>query len=212
MFTIRVSNPVTSMKMEYHATTEQDCLNWFDSELERKHCPFGVKAKEQLIELNEQMPEGYEFVENRDIQELTYDQDGNVVTEIVTVVDEQIEQPVYTTKTMQLVRKPAEFSYTIEPYVQHPSELIAQYKKFKDFGSDVELYFTGLINNRGYTQVQKDSLQSNDNVLAILNELNFGRIGKAKSMVDALVADDNLFFEEDLQLVSSYMGEFLAGL
>ena len=91
-------------------------------------------------------------------------------------------------------------------------EKIQVWKKFKEFGQDVELYFTGLINDRNYTQEQKDAVQANTDVLAVLQQLQFGRIGKAKSMIDVIVADNDLFFEEDLQAVSKFMEDFLSEL
>ena len=83
---------------------------------------------------------------------------------------------------------------------------------YKDFGIVVELYFINMINVRGYTQAQKDSLQVNADVGAVLSELGFGRIGNAKKLVDAIVADQDLFFESDLALVSQLMSDFLENL
>lgn len=92
---------------------------------------------------------------------------------------------------------------------QVAEEKISQWKIFTEFGKKVQLYFTALINERDFTQEQKDSIQSSAEILQILNELNFGRIAKAKQMVDSLSTDETLFYSDDLTAISLYMSDFL---
>lgn len=89
---------------------------------------------------------------------------------------------------------------------------IELYKKMTEFGSFVQLYFTSLINSRPITQEQKDQIQIDASILSIKEELNFGRIGKARNMISLIVADENLYYQEDLDKVLLIMDDFLADL
>jgi hypothetical protein len=93
--------------------------------------------------------------------------------------------------------------------MQKAQERAARQKTHTDFGAMIQLYFADLINERNYTQDQKDQIQSDIEVLQILSELNFGRIAKAKKMVDNKKADDSLFYIDDLHQVSILMKDFL---
>lgn len=124
--------------------------------------------------------------------------------------------------TRTIVSLKAEYEYSIEEVdissntaeakserLRVASEKAAQFKVFKEFGEKVELYFTALINERNYTQKQKDSIQANADVLAVLGQLKFGRIAMAKGIIDAIVADGSLFFQQDLNTISLLMADFL---
>jgi len=86
----------------------------------------------------------------------------------------------------------------------------AQHKVYRSFGETVELYFASLITTRGFTQTQKDAIQVDPDVIAIMAELRFGRIAKAKALVDAKAADNTLFFAADLTTISQLMADFIA--
>lgn len=96
--------------------------------------------------------------------------------------------------------------------LQNAQKQIELYKKMTEFGSFVKLYFTSLINSRPITQEQKDLIQTDVNILAIQEELNFGRIGKAKSMIALIDADEDLYYQEDLDKVILIMDDFLTDL
>lgn len=87
-----------------------------------------------------------------------------------------------------------------------------EFKKFRDFGVTVELYFTKLVNDRAVTQTQKDQLQTSPAVAAIISQLRFGRIAQVRRMTDAVKADGVLFFQEDIDKVKLLMDDFLAEL
>lgn len=84
------------------------------------------------------------------------------------------------------------------------------YKKFKDAGELVELYFVALINERSFDSNKKNNLQKNVDVKAILEELKFGRLGNALALVRGLSADNDLFFQEDLDAVEQLLLDLLA--
>lgn len=197
MYIVKANNILNSRSYQAKFETEFEANEWLQKQIGKQS--WGKNAR-QAVRDQDQFDESLVLSEFEDTQEIA----GETV--IRTIVSLKAE---YTFEGPTLLdgsgTTPEDKSFRMES----AQNKAAQFKVFKDFGETVELFFTALINERNYTQAQKDSLQVNAEVGAVLAELKFGRIGKAKSLVDALVADQDLFFESDLSEVSSLMADFL---
>lgn len=196
-YIVKAQNILRNKNYKASFDTEIEANEWLQKHIEKE--TFGLNARQVIKGLDDYDPSLFlsEF-EDTDIN-------GNVRM-IVSLKAE------YTYDGPTLVDGSGSSEEDKEIRKKSAQEKITVWKRFKEFGQDVELYFTGLINDRNYTQEQKDAVQSNADVLAVLQQLQFGRIGKAKSLIDVIVADNDLFFEEDLQAVSKFMEDFLSEL
>lgn len=194
MYIVKAENILNSRKFAANFDTEQDANEWLQARINKqswgknaRQAVRGIDNFDESLVLSE-FEDTDEFGETRTIVSLKaeYTFDGP------TLLDGSGSTPEDKSFRMSEAKKKA-----------------AMFKVFKDFGETVELYFTALINERNYTQEQKDSVQSDADVLAILSELKFGRIAKCKAMVDAKASDDALFYTSDLNAVSQLMADFL---
>lgn len=84
------------------------------------------------------------------------------------------------------------------------------WEKYYLYGDKVKKYFTYLINTRPITSEQKNSIQAMPEILAIDVQLKFGRLLQAKALAQALVADEALIFQEDIDKVCEFIDDLLA--
>lgn len=179
--------------------TEIEANNWLQKHIQKE--TWGRNAR-QAIRGQDEFDESLVLSEFEDTQEEL----GETVTRIIVSLKAEY------TYSMEEIDINGTSEESKRERKKNVMEKVQLFKKMKSFGEEVELYFTALINERNFTSAQKDSIQQNESVLNILELLSFGRIGSAKSLVDALVADEDLFFEADLQAVSKHMEDFLSEL
>jgi len=198
MYLVKAQNILSGRKFSGEFESEQEANDWLQAQLNKEN--WGKNAR-QAIKDQDQYDPSLVISEFEDTQELPSGE-----TETRTIVSLKAE---YTFEGPTLIdgsgATPEDKSFRMEK----ARKKAAQFKIFKEFGETVELFFTALINERGYTQAQKDAIQSDTDVLAILAELKFGRIAKCKGMIDAKNADENLFYTADLNEVSQLMADFL---
>lgn len=193
MYLVKAINILNSRSYQAKLETEQEANEWLQKKINNQ--TFGKNARQAVRGQDE-------FDESLVLSEFEDEQDG----ETRTIVSLKAE---YTFEGPTLIDGSGSTAEDKSFRMNEARSKAALFKVFKEFGETVELYFTALINERSYTQEQKDSLQVNADVGAILAELKFGRIAKAKGLVDAMVADQDLFFEADLNQVSQLMSDFL---
>jgi len=189
MYIVKAINILNNKEYKASFEAEQDATEWIQEKIEKKS--WG-KAARQAVRGVDQIDESLVLSEFEDNGRTIVSLKAEYTFEGPTLLDGSGATPEDKKFRMNEAKKKA-----------------AQFKIFKDFGETVELFFTALINERNYTQAQKDSLQVNTDVGAVLTELKFGRVAKAKGLVDVMVADQNLFFESDLNEVSQLMADFL---
>lgn len=197
MYLVKWENILTGRSGQKKAETEAEANEWLQRKINKQH--FGKNARQAVRDQDL-------FDESLVLSEF---EDTNEFGESRTIVSLKAE---YTYEGPTLIDGSGVTEEDKQERKRVALEKVALFRKLKNFGEEVELYFTALINERNYTSEQKDSLQVNTDVGAILAELKFGRIGKAKSMIDAMVADEDLFFEADLEAVSKHMEDFLSEL
>lgn len=193
MFVAKANNIITNRDYKAFFNTESEATDWVQSQIAKGS--WGRPARQVV-------------------------KDVDIYDASLAISEFEDDDDVYGVRTIVSLR--AEYDYSVEEIdvtannddakterARVASEKAAQFRVFKSFGETVELYFTALINERNYTQAQKDSIQADSDVLAILGELKFGRIAKAKGMVDNKAADESLFYQDDLDAVSLLMGDFL---
>lgn len=201
MYIVKAKNNLNDREFAAKFETEMEANQWLQKHIKKQ--TWGKNAR-QAVRDQDSFDESLVISEFEDTQEMP---DGETITR--TIVSLKAE---YTFEGPTLIDGSGITPEDKEFRMSSAKAKAAQFKIFKDFGETVELFFTALINERNYTQAQKDALQVNADVGAVLAELKFGRIGKAKGLVDAMVADQDLFFESDLNEVSSLMADFLAEL
>ena len=84
------------------------------------------------------------------------------------------------------------------------------WEKYYLYGDKVKKYFTYLINTRPITSEQKNSIQAMPEIIAIDVQLKFGRLLQAKALAQALVADEALIFQEDVDKVCEFIDDLIA--
>ena len=198
MFIVKANNILNDRNYSAKFETESKANEWLQEHISKQ--TFGKNAR-QAIKDQDQYDPSLVISEFEDTQELP-----NGETEIRTIVSLKAE---YTFEGPTLIDGSGATPEDKQFRMDEARNKASQFKVFKEFGETVELYFTALINERNYTQAQKDSLQVNAEVGAVLTEFKFGRIAKAKGLVDAMVADQDLFFESDLNEISRLMADFL---
>ena len=198
MYIVKWNNILNGRSGQIKSDTEAEANTWLQKHINKD--TFGKNAR-QAVKDQDQYDPSLVLSEFEDTQENELGE-----TEVRTIVSLKAE---YNIEGPTLIDGSGVTADDKQFRMVNAKNKAAQFKIFKDFGETVELYFTALINERNYTQEQKDSLQVNADVGAILAELKFGRIGKAKGLVDAMVSDQSLFFEADLSAVSQLMADFL---
>lgn len=193
MFIVKSSNLLNGREYSAKFETEAEANAWAQKQIAKKS--WGKPAR-QAVRGQDEFDESLVLSEFEDEDEIL---GTRTIVSLRAEYDHSIEEIDVTANNDDAKAERARIA----------AKKAAQFKVFKDFGETVELYFTALINERGYTQAQKDSIQADSDVLAILNELKFGRIAKAKTMVDNKNADESLFYQEDLNAVSLLMADFL---
>lgn len=84
------------------------------------------------------------------------------------------------------------------------------WEKYYLYGDKVKKYFTYLINTRPITSEQKNSIQAMPEIIAIDTQLKFGRLLQAKALAQALVTDEALIFQEDVDKVCEFIDDLIA--
>lgn len=198
MYLVKVKNIINGLEFSPTFSTESEAGVWLEKEVERG--TFGKPARQVI--------KGEEIYDNSlmlsEFEDQYIDDFGSEATRTIVSLKAEytISGPVFldgsgTTEEDRQMR------------MMDAQKRAEMFRVFKDFGETVELYFTSLINERSYTQGQKDAIQSDADVLLILGELKFGRIAKAKGMIDQKSADQSLFYADDLSKVSQLMSDFL---
>jgi hypothetical protein len=82
--------------------------------------------------------------------------------------------------------------------------------KYYNAGAMVKKYFTFLINTRPITSAQKNAIQAMPEIIAIDEQLKFGRLLQAKALAQALVADEALIFQADIDAVCLFIDDMVA--
>lgn len=201
MYLVKANNLLNSRSFSAKFESEIEANEWLQERLNKNS--WGRPAR-QAVKDQDAYDESLVISEFEDTQD-ELDENGNTIQVSRTIVSLRAEYD-YSVEEIDLL---ANNDDAKEERLRVATEKANQYRVFKDFGEKVELYFTALINERNYTQEQKDSVQANADVLAVLGQLKFGRVAKAKGMVDAIVADEDLFFEADLDNISLLMADFL---
>ena len=84
--------------------------------------------------------------------------------------------------------------------------------KYYNAGAMVKKYFTFLINTRPITSSQKNSIQAMPEILAIDEQLKFGRLLQAKALAQALVADETLIYQADIDAVCLFIDDMVGSM
>lgn len=198
MFLVKAENILNGRKFEASFESEAEASSWI-----QKHVNNGSwgKAARQVVKDVDSYDESLVISEFEDEQGTA---EGETITR--TIISLKAE---YTYSGPTEINGSGSTPEDKKFRMENAKAKAAQFKVFKDFGETVELFFTSLINERGYTQAQKDAIQSDADVLTILAELKFGRIAKCKGLIDAKNSDESLFYAADLSQVSQLMADFL---
>lgn len=198
MYLVKAKNKLNNREFKAQFDTEQEANDWIQRQLKKQS--WGKNARQAVR--------------------------GQDIFDESLVESEREETDPESNITRVIVSLRAEFDYEGPTFIdgsgtsEEDKELrkkkalkkVAKFRKFKNFGQDVELFFTALVNERDLTQEQKDSIQEDSDVLKIKNHLNFGRVGKAKKLIKSKQTDDVLFFKDDLDAVLSFIEDFLTEL
>jgi len=197
MYIVKAQNILTEKQYQAQFDSNAEANQWLQSHIDRE--TWGRNAR-QAIRGQEAFEEELVISESDSVDEF-----GETIVTVELKAEYLVTEP-------RLIDGSGSTQEDKDFRLKIAIESAERMRVYKDFGIVVELYFIDMINVRGYTQAQKDSLQVNADVGAVLSELGFGRIGNAKKLVDAIVADQDLFFESDLALVSQLMSDFLENL
>jgi hypothetical protein len=194
MYLVQVENNIKNTQYRGSFETNDEAVLWIQEQITK--LSWGHSARRVV---KESIPYDVSLVESEDTET---DEFGNEFIYVNLKAEYTYDGPteitgVGTTEEDRLIRK------------SNAQIKITEWKKFRSFGEDVEIFFTALINERGYDQAQKDILQSSVELLTIMGELRFGRIAKAKSLIAVLTADDSLFFQDDINAVVEFINDFL---
>ena len=193
MYLVKAKNILNNREYSAKFEVQDEAAQWLEKHQNKQ--TWGKNAR-QAVRDQDQFPEELVLSEFEDTQ------DGKIRTIVSLKAEYTFEGPTLIDGSGAT---PEDKAFRLES-AQKKAQL---FKVFKNFGETVELFFTALINERGYTQAQKDAIQSDVDVLTILAELKFGRIAKCKGLIDAKNADENLFYTADLNEVSQLMADFL---
>ncbi len=86
------------------------------------------------------------------------------------------------------------------------------WEKYYKSGELVKKYFTYLINSRPITSAQKNAIQAMPEIMAIDEQLKFGRLLQAKSLAQALVADEVLIFQADIDAICLFIDDMVGSM
>ena len=197
MYLVKAQNILTSRVFQAKFDTEVEANSWLEEQKSKNS--WGRPAR-QAVKDKDQYDESLVLSEFEDTDII----DGENFTR--TIVSLRAEYD-YFVEQIDLSGSSPEAK---EERFKQAQEASAALKPHFEFGQMVIHYFSRLMANRNFTQAQKDSVQADSDILAIFSELNFGRIAKAKGLVDAKQADETLFFQADLDIISQLMADFLA--
>ena len=206
MYRVKIINNINSRRFEGNFETELEANKWIDSQVAKES--WGRLDRWERFGFTneiENTPEtGYTNSRQGIYTPEVLGNDGFTVIEPVTYITEYLYPTEFT-----IYGPTADISYDRLKVAQ---EEAATFKKFRDFGETIELYFTSLINKRPITQLQKDAIQVDPEILAIMGELRFGRVSKAKTLIESVTTDEELYFSSDIATISTVMQDFLDGL
>lgn len=205
MYKTTILNKETGLEYTASFNTIEECEAWKNKLLNGYGRLFGEDEKELIVDKNSYSEE-LTFIEEVTEQEPKLNDEG--VPEVAIV--DNIEVPILQDVIRDRVLKPADFVFTIEEVQKSVEDIIEEQLIYKEFGQKVQLYFAGLMQQRNFSQAKKDAVQQDVNILNIMNQLNFGRIAKSRTLLNNLEVDENIIYQEDLDKIIIMMDEFLA--
>lgn len=144
-----------------------------------------------------------------------YDASLIISSEVIDWVDELGTAHTYTRHTLS-----DEFTYTIsEIDVSAETEEAAQERKRiaqekakqfaerKKIGETAINYFSQLINDRNLTIEQENTILANTAIAGALQHLSLGKIQAAYAIIQTVVADEVIIYQEDLNKILMYLND-----
>ena len=194
MWTVKWNNIITGRFSEGQKfATQQEAQDWVNAMVEKEAWGKGVRY---YIKDKDEYPQ-----ELYDSEEILNDPEFGEYTLVKT-------KPEYAYEILQIDEMGVS-SDSKRLRMEKALSMAEAWKPHLEFGQLVKLYFIGLINLRGFTGAQKEELMSSSNIRNIIMQLDFGRIQKAKNLIDQMSADNQTFFADDLLKVKTLMNDWL---